>query len=688
MTGGISRRALIGAAAAGAGVLSVGAGGCRPAGAARASRRVPSVCRICTVSCGIECWVEGDRVVRVSGQQDSATQGFVCANGLALPELLASPRRLTRPMVRQGDRLRETSWQEALHVTGERLLAVVREHGPRAVAIQSGWALVYRNMVGWLKRLADAIGTPNYASSSSICVAASRMSSQLTFGRIGTADFNRTDLAIAWGWNPTHSSPPLANVLLRRQRTGTRLVVVDPCRTRLAARADVHLPLRPGSDLALALGLLGVVVRERLYDEAAVAEAVGFEELADAVSPLDPEWAAERTGLHGGEIEALARAIAASGTACGHTGVAVEQSPTGLAACRAVHALWAITGNVGRPGGWALLPRLGVEAERAARSLEPTPPAVTEPAVGAAEHPLFAELVGEAQGNLFPRAILEDDPYPVRALVVVGANPLLSGPDTPLTRRALERLDLLVVADPFMTETAAMAHVLLPSATFLESDDYVAMRNVGDVEAVVPPRGEAWPDWKIAFELARRVGRGRHFPWATGAEARAAQVEAMRRMPRPSGERFLTPSGRMELASARLREAGLPAVPSPVEREPAGEGFPLTLTTGARQPGFCNSQVRGVPMVEARVGPAVAEVGRATAAELGLEHGERVGLETEGGRLEIELYIRAGLRPGVVRIPHCMVEANANELSGLGDRDPATGFANLRAIPCRLRRSG
>lgn len=674
--------------AAGAAAVTAAAGS-RPALAEPAPAQGParSVCRICTVACGIDVWVERGCVARVRGARDSATRGFICANGLALPELQASPRRVERPMVRRGGRLRPVSWDEALRVAAGGIGEVSRRHGPRAVAFQTGWALVYRNMIGWIRRLADAVGTPNYASSSSICVAASRLSSQLTFGRIGSADFNRSELCLVWGWNPMYSSPPLANVLLRRQREGARLVVVDPCRTRLAAQADLHLRLRPGSDLDLALGLLGVVVRERLFDEAAVrARTTGLDELAAAVAPLDAAWAAERTGLEPGAIEGLARDIARATSATGHTGVAVEQSVSGVQACRAVHALWALTGNVGREGGWRLMPRLGTEAVEAARALEPRPARVTEPAVGAAEHPLFVELVDEAQGNLYPRAVLTDEPYPVRALVVIGANPALSGPDSQELRRAVERLDLLVVCDPIMTETAEQADVVLPVATFLEADDFVAMRSVGEVEAVVQPAGEAWPDWKIVFELARRLGLGRHFPWETGREARQAQAAAMARLGRLDGE-FPTPSGKIELASERLRRAGQPAVPSPRDPAPPPDRFPLLLTTGARQAGFCNSQVRRVPVVEARVGPAAAEVSPGTAAELGLESGQRAALSTARGRLGVTIRVSNEVPSGLVRLPHCLVEMNANELTSTDERDPISGFADLRAIPCRIDRA-
>jgi len=680
-TRGLSRRQMLAGGAAAAAAASVG---CEHAEAQATPDVLQSVCRICTVACSIDVRVERGRVVRVSGTQDSPTRGFVCANGLALPEIQASSRRARRPMVRRNGALVPVSWDEALRTAAEGLRAVSRRHGARAVAIQTGWALVYRNMIGWIKRFADAIGTPNYASSSSICVSASRMSSELTFGRIGSADFNRADLSVVWGWNPMFSSPPLANVLLRRQRQGARLVVIDPVRTRLAAAADRHLQLRPGSDLSLALGLLGVIVREQLYDEEVVSsQTVGFEELAETVTPLDPAWAAERTGLEAGEIEALAREIAEASSTTGHTGVAMEQSVSGLQSCRAVHCLWALTGNVGRPGGWRLLPRMGTEAADTARSLAPRPPQVTEPAVGAAEHPVFADLLAEAQGNLFPRAILDDSPYPLRALIVIGANPALSGPDSEAVRRSFERLDMLVVADPMMSETAEMAHVVLPSATFLESDDYVAMRRVGDVAAVVDPAGEAWPDWKIVFELARHMELGRYFPWETAQAARDVQIPAMSRIPAPVGQ-YPTPSGKIELASERLRAAGYTAVPTQVDVPQPSRRFPLVLTTGARRAGFCNSQVRGVRTVESRVGPTVAELSPRTMEELGIDPGQRVRLSTPHGELTVTVSASRDVRPGVVQLPHCMVEANANELSSIEVRDPITGFAELRNIPCRL----
>jgi anaerobic selenocysteine-containing dehydrogenase len=479
-------------------------------------------------------------------------------------------------------------------------------------------------------------------------------------------------------------------LILRRKDRGMKLAVVDPRRTRLAQHADLHLAVRPGTDLALALALLGVVVREaRIDGEFVASNTLGFEELAAAVEPLTPQWAAALTGVDATLIERLAREIAAAKNASGATGLAIEHAPTGVQACRAIEALWAVTGNVGRPGGIKLLGGAGADAFATQRELAPTPPPIDQDPVGAKQHPLFTRLLGEAQGVLLPRAILEDDPYPVRALGVFGANPALSAPDSIEMQRALERLDLLVVADPEWSETARLADVVLPAASFLERDSFIAMRGIGEVPAAVRAPGQAWPDTRIVFELARRLGLSRYFPWADRSEARKALAGARRPLDKA---RYRTPSGKIELASARIAEAGLAAVPTPVGLPDPDPEFPLLLVTGLRRPGYCNSQMRGAPLVEGRVGPPTLRLAPKTAESLGVTAGQRVRVETAHGALDVDAHLDRDLLAGIVVLPHCDAEANANLLTSTSGLDPLSGFPNLRSVPCRVslaaRRSG
>jgi len=378
----------------------------------------------------------------------------------------------------------------------------------------------------------------------------------------------------------------------------------------------------------------------------------------------------------------LAREIATADGASVSTGLALEHSLNGVQTCRAVDALWVITGNVYRSGGMRLMGGTGAGSFEAYRSLAPAPAAVVDAPIGAAEHPLYTELLAEAQGNLLPAAVLDDDPYPVRALLVFGANPALSAPATDEMRRALDKLELLVVAEPHLSETASMAHVVLPVATFAERDSHIAMRKIGEVPAAVPAPGEARPDWQIAFDLARKLGFEKYFPWSDRREAQKALASVRR--PAEKG-RYLTPSGRIELASARMRDAGLPAVPAPGSFPSPDDDHPLLLVTGLRRPAYCNSQMRGSPLLEQRVGPPTAGLAPETAKAIGVSDGQRVTLETAHGVVEVAASIDADLLDGIVVLPHCVAEANANQLTALVERDPVSGFPNLRSLPCRVR---
>jgi anaerobic selenocysteine-containing dehydrogenase len=236
-----------------------------------------------------------------------------------------------------------------------------------------------------------------------------------------------------------------------------------------------------------------------------------------------------------------------------------------------------------------------------------------------------------------------------------------------------------------LTETAELADVVLPAATFLEGDDYIVMGDIGEVDPAIPPRGEAWPDWRIIFELARKMGLGRYFPWETGRDGRDAQYRAFRQMRVPQREGLATPSGKIELAASRLAELGVEPVPSTASVvTTSSEELPLTLVTGPRVAAFCNSQLRGIPLLEGRAGAPAVEVAPETAEALGVEGGGSARLQTRAGRLEVTVRVVPGLPRDLARIPHCRAELNANLLTDLEGGDPVSGFPNLRALPCSL----
>jgi anaerobic selenocysteine-containing dehydrogenase len=651
-----------------------------------AAQRTHGRCRFCLLHCDLEGRVSGTALLRVDGDTAGETHGFLCQHGRALPSVVHSPERLRRPLLRRGDRLLETSWDEALGFITERMQSVRARFGPEAVAFQTGWPLVRHPLMDWIQRLARAWGTPNVASVASLCETSGRMGQALTVGSKYRHDLKRTRTLVVWGTNPTHSAPLLAHVVARKATEG-RLVVVDPVRTELAAVATEHLAVRPGTDGALALGMVHLLVAEGLVDRPLIErETVGFEDLAALARPWSPERTATVTGVPAEQIVRTARLIATETPTGIWPGLGVEHHENGVQTVRALSALEALCRRSGEPeirqdltpvraadGPLPALPRFSTP--------EPVPPPVRVRPVGAGEHPLFEVYNREAQGMLLARAILEDRPYPVRALVLVASNALVTSPGSADLARAVDRLELLVSVDPFLSASGRRAHVVLPATTFAEA------------EGVTPPQHEAWPDWKIVFELARAMGLGAWFPWRTWEEARRAprvQISAAPELapgfePGSGWPRVGTGSGRIELASGLLARAGHPALPewTPPSLQPSPE-FPLRLVTGARGRAYINSQFRQIARIRLLDPEPLLRVHPDTARATGLSHGQRVAVVSPVGRVELRLAVTTDVRPDVAMMPAGWEEANANLLIDGERRDPISGFPAFRSGVCRI----
>ncbi|MGZ6071955.1 MAG: molybdopterin dinucleotide binding domain-containing protein, partial [Myxococcaceae bacterium] len=309
------------------------------------------------------------------------------------------------------------------------------------------------------------------------------------------------------------------------------------------------------------------------------------------------------------------------------------------------------------------------------------PPAPRARPVGGDAYPLFEMFNREAQGNGLARAILEDRPYPVRALVLIASNALVTAPGSQELQRAADRLELLVSVDPFLTASGRRAHVVLPAATFAEA------------EGVVPSQHQAWPDWKVVFELARAMGLGAWFPWKSWAEAEGAPRVAVAAAPELApgfdrGEdapRVGTPSGRIELASGLLARAGHPALPewTPPSLRPSA-GFPLTLVTGPRTRAYINSQFRQVARIRLLEPEPVVRVHPEAARAAGVEHGRHAAVVSPHGRVELRISVTTDVRPDVAVMPAGWEEANANTLIDGERLDPISGFPAFRSGVCRL----
>ncbi len=674
-------------------------------------------CILCVWGCGINAYVEDGRLVMVEGMAEHPlNRGILCPRGEHLVDYIYSPDRLKYPVKKVDGDWERISWDEALDTMAGKLQRIKDEYGAHALAIFCGSIGVENNeLAAFARRFRGAYGTPNFLSVESNCYRSRILAHQLTFGTFLVEEPEKAKCVILWGHDPDNSKLPLASKLYEALDKGQELIVINPKRTPLAKRG-IHIPVRPGSDCALALGMLNVIISEDLYDEECVAKhTLGFDELREHVKQYPPETVEKITWVPADDIRRIARIFATAKPACIVQGVCtLDQHVNGLQTNRAIAILHAITGNIDVPGTWAAVsfPRLG--------SLHIK---VDEDPIGTAEHPLFYQLWGRqspyGQTMYLADAILEEKPYPIKALIVTGGNPAITLPDSNRMRQALEKLELLVVIDLFMTETAKMADIVLPACSFMERSGvgyvyavtsgmpYLMLR-----KKVIEPLWECWPDWKFWCQLGRRMGYDDLFPWQTDDDIveywlkpTGLTIEQLTEQ-KPEGTffaekqydlchkgEFRTPSKKIEIYSATLAEYGYD--PLPVYTEPGvsqvggpelAREYPLILTTGARILGYTHTQFRNVPALRQAVPEPVAEIHPDTAQEYGIADGDMVAIETRKGEIRIRVRTTEDLAPQVVSIPHGWSQANVNVLTELDLRDPITGYTQLKALPCRMRK--
>jgi anaerobic selenocysteine-containing dehydrogenase len=618
--------------------------------------------------CSILAHVEDGRLVRVEGDPDQPfTDGFVCAKVRREPELVHSVDRVRTPLRRTGPkgagRFEPVSWDEALDELVGRWEAIRREDGPLAIL-----GYCYSAHQGQLNRwipmaLFHALGTTRLQAGT-ICDTCADVAWETTCGPVGGADPEAmvdSDLIVSWSADLVTTAVHAWAKTEQARARGAQLVVIDPRRSRTAARADWHVVPRIGTDAALALGLMHVLVRDGLADRDYLErETVGFDRLERDVLPrFAPDRTAAVTGLSPADIERLAHLYGRARAPYIRIGFGMSRSAQGGQGVRAVACLPAVVGAYAKRGGGALLATVGGFGFSFEAVRRPSGPAATR-------------LVNHSR---LGQALLELRDPPLRALFVSANNPAVTCPDAAAVRRGLMREDLFtVVHDPFLTDTARYADLVLPATTYLETEDLFRAYGAYYVQfapQAVPPQGEAWSNLRLAQELARRLGvRDGVFSMTTGELVRTAFVgatgpaagldpDALRTAgpvkvdPYPDGQRFRTPSGKLEFYSETLAAQGLP--PMPDWREDAEETalerrWPLRLLTA---PGYFQSHTAftGNLALRRREGEPIVILHPVEADRRGLRAGDGVELLNDLGTVSMRLRISDEVAPGVVLVP-------------------------------------
>lgn len=692
--------------------------------------RKKCICGLCQGACDVVVDIEDGRIAAVRADKESP-RGRVCPRGARTAEALYGDARILHPMIREGKRgegkLRRATWDEALDRAAELIRGVVEAHGARAFATYFGRG-VLGTPVARLQRgslaFAGRLGSPNDTSCSSICnLAANTIVPQTTFGlatRQMLFDIEHADVIVCWGKNPASDEGP--RVLLKRikaaQERGATLIVVDPRRTGIGELADWWVPVRPGSDGALALALLKVIVADGRYDHGFVRDFTrGFDELVAYLDTLELGTLSAQCGIPESDIRKLADVLASTTRAPLVFCTGIEYQASALQNARAIWVLWAITGKLDAEGG--VFFRMKGVGPFKAHTLEGLPAGADEP-LGAREFPLFYRYIGQGDLIRFPRAVLDDNPYPVRGLLVTGGSPATTFPDSAVWKRAYAKLDCLIAIDRFLTEECRWADVVLPAASLFETPRLAFGPDGAFVrDPVVPPAGEARNDVLIMAGIAERLGTDEGLPhtdeelrawmiagaatpytdmWTRtvpeGAEFRKYASGALRADGKPG---FPTPSGMFEIASLVLEEHGIEPLPKYVDiRDFTGQRadeWPFLLSTGARDDARMGAFGANVPGIAALDDPHV-EICAEDAAALGVSDEDEVRVSTAYGSLVVPVRI-AGMARGAVHLPHgggsaymapAWRDGNCNDLASLDAVDPDTGFALIKTLPCKVER--
>jgi anaerobic selenocysteine-containing dehydrogenase len=691
------------------------------------------------------------KFIRVEGDEnDPYNQGRLCPRCLALPEVVYHKDRLQYPMKRVGKRgennWQRITWDEAYDTILERFNSIKQRFGPESVVFAQGTG---RDIAQYIQRLAFSFGSPNWAYLlSGLACYMPRIAA--TYGMTGSfwivdcsqALEKRYDdpryrvpgCVAIWGNNPVHSSADgfYGHWIVDLLKRGTKLIVIDPRLTWLASKAALWLQIRPGTDAALALGILNIIINEKLYDKEFVEKwTLGFDALAERVQQYPVERVSEITWIPKEKIIAAARMFAQCGPSAIQWGLAIDMTKEALPAAQALASLWSITGNCDVPGG--MIPSLFIHNTGVGWGRELISDEVFQKQFGRAKYPLFNYGFLFASSDSIFEALETGKPYPIKGWWLQTTNPLACTAAQP--KKLLEgflQSEFNVVVDLFMTPTAmAMADIVLPSATFLERDGCRAVEGIqfgATINKAIEPVGEAKPDVQINLELGKRISP-EAWPWETVQEMLSTFYENSyihesftyvreqqpiyrpwqykkyeKGLAREDGEPgFNTASGKIELRSDVCEQCGLDPLPyfeepteSPYSTPELYKKYPLILTTGMRHGARFHSEHRQIPHLRALSPDPTVELHPETATQYGINTGDWVWIENHRGRARRKAKVTPTIDPRVVATDHGwwfpeespeklykVWDLNINQL--MQNLPGKSGFgANFKALLCKI----
>jgi assimilatory nitrate reductase catalytic subunit len=690
-------------------------------------RWISTTCGYCSVGCGMFVGVKQGRAVSVRGNPDHpVNRGMLCPKGLSEHHTIAADNRARQPLLRQGGSMTPVAWDEALATMAATFRDVQRRHGAGAVAVISTGQLVTEEFYALGKLVQLGLGTPNYDGNTTLCMSTAVAGYKRSFGSDGPPgsyeDLECADVILLIGANIAENHPMLCWRL--QKNPDAAVIVVDPRVTKTAMIADLHLPIRPRSDLALLNGLIHVVIEHDLVNRAYVdAHTSGFDALRASVREYTPERAAEITGISAEQVVRTAWTYARARAGFIGWTMGVNHSSKGTETVNAINNLALITGHIGRPGAapFSITGQCNAMGTREA-GFTSSLPGYRE-FENAAHREELAALWGipvgripAARGLAYPDIIEAALERRIKALWIVATNPIVSFPNLHAIEQALEGLEFLVVQDGYHpTPTSEYAHLVLPAAIWGEKEGTYtnSERRVSRVRRAVSPPGAARTDFDIFLDLASALGvRDEIFPrwtrpehafeeWKRVSAGRLCDYSGMTyrtieqhgglQWPHPAGPagqrdaKRLYTDGRFQTADGRARL--LPTSWEPYPEQPS-EAYPLVLNTGRTVEHWHTRTKTGkVPILERLSPHAWVEMNPRDARVLRLKPQDRVDVVSRRGRMRsVELRLTETVAPGQIFVPFHYAEANANEMTQSAF-DPISREPNYKQAAVRVEKA-
>jgi cysteine desulfurase NifS len=701
------------------------------------------LCGICPAGCWVEVDIQDGKLTDIRPDA-SHNLGMICHRGKHAPDIVYSENRLKYPIKRKGPKgsyeFERITWDEAYDTIVKNLQRIKTESGPEAVAIYTGRGAQELSLCDIFQPKGVAVssasnvlfpfGSPNTMGVGALCYVSLHMiAPHVTMGRMQInmfSDVENAEMVMVWGTNPATDSPPADMQRLEdAAQRGTDIVVIDPRRMEAAIRTGAQwVPIRPGTDGALALSMLQVMIEEDLYDEDFAENwCHGFEELRQYVQHFTPEVVETITWVPKETIRDLTRRLcnASGASLLMYTGL--EYSNSGVQSARAALTLFALANHLDVPGGIGLaMLNSSFPINRSCNLENPN----LNLAAGRESFPVYSDYRGESHALALVDSVLKGEPYRIQALIIHGASILTSWPQTPIWRKTLSKLDFLVCIDRQMTADAAYADIILPATTMFENYSYMTYGPIFRLrERIIEPVGEARNDYLIMAELANQLGYGHLYPQTEEDMLRFAlkgsgySLEDVKaaggwvRIPTPMMEYkkwqkgglrqdgqpgFETPTGKFEIWSTVLEDCGYEPLPKyiepvegPLARPDMAERFPLVFNSGARPQNDFRSQHHGIKSLAQNTPEPIVEINADDAASRDIQNGDLVEVRTLRGGVPFRARVTTDIVKGTIECnmgggtpvgPMAWQEWNVNELTDIKNYDPISGFPVYKSLLC------